>query len=226
MSGTAYRTQTRRLGDDREMANTETGRRDHGYWNHNTAYHRWILRVARHHRGDVLDVGCGDGLLIERLAPHSASVTGIEPHAPTLATARSRLTDVPNVTLIGTGFLAFEPGERRFDLIVFVASLHHMDLTVALRRARDLLRPGGDLLVVGLSANHSAWDWILSGLALPIIRIGSRLHGETYPADVPVATPRESLRDLRSAARRLLPGVRIRRGLYYRYLLRWTAPAH
>ncbi|MDT5107097.1 MAG: hypothetical protein QOI25_4610 [Mycobacterium sp.] len=31
------------------------------YWNHNTAYHPWLVGIAAKHRGDVLDVGCGDG---------------------------------------------------------------------------------------------------------------------------------------------------------------------
>lgn len=30
------------------------------YWNHNTAYHPWLLDIAAHHHGDVLDVGCGE----------------------------------------------------------------------------------------------------------------------------------------------------------------------
>ena len=44
------------------------------YWNHNTAYHPWVLALARGR--DVLDVGCGEGLLVERLAPLARSVGG------------------------------------------------------------------------------------------------------------------------------------------------------
>jgi 2-polyprenyl-3-methyl-5-hydroxy-6-metoxy-1,4-benzoquinol methylase len=36
---------------------------DGQYWNHNTAYHPWLIDIATRHHGDVLDVGCGDGLL-------------------------------------------------------------------------------------------------------------------------------------------------------------------
>jgi SAM-dependent methyltransferase len=49
------------------------------YWNHNTAYHPWLIDIAARHRGDVLEVGCGDGLLAQRLAPVSRTVTGIDP---------------------------------------------------------------------------------------------------------------------------------------------------
>ena len=56
------------------------------------------------------------------------------------------------------------------------------------------------------------------------MRLGSLLHRETRDIGVPVAEPRESLAEIRTLARGLLPGVRIRRGLYYRYLLKWTKP--
>lgn len=195
------------------------------YWNHNTAYHRWIARVAaeRGHR-DLLDVGCGDGLLLERLAPTMRSATGVEPDAAAFAHARARLADTQNVTLVQSDFAAFTPEAARFDLITFVASLHHLPLREALRHAAGLLRPGGDLLVVGLAANRSPLDWAASGLSLPLVRLGSLLHRETRDIGVPVTAPHESLAEIRSVARAVIPGARVRRGLYYRYLLRWTKP--
>jgi hypothetical protein len=33
---------------------------DRDYWNHNTAYHPWLLDIATQRGGDVLDVGCGE----------------------------------------------------------------------------------------------------------------------------------------------------------------------
>ena len=195
------------------------------YWNHNTAYHRWIIGIAarRGHR-DVLDVGCGDGLLLQRLAPLASTVTGIEPDAATRNRARTRLAGVRDATVDASEFAAFESGAARFDLITFVATLHHLRLREALTSARELLRPGGDLLVVGLAANRTVADWVLSGLALPWVKLGSLLHGETRDIGVPLAVPREDLREIRDAARAALPGARVRRGLYYRYLLRWTKP--
>ncbi len=195
------------------------------YWNHNTAYHPWIRRTAaRHRHRDLLDVGCGDGLLMERLTPTLRSVTGIEPDAAAITRAERRLAAVPNATLVRTGFAEYEPGGARFDVITFVASLHHLPLRETLERAAGLLRPGGDLLVVGLAANRSPLDWVFSGLSLPLARLGSLLHRETADIGVPTAQPRESLAEIRDAAAVALPGARIRRGVYYRYLLRWTKP--
>jgi 2-polyprenyl-3-methyl-5-hydroxy-6-metoxy-1,4-benzoquinol methylase len=133
------------------------------YWNHNTAYHPWLVGLAAKHRGDVLDVGCGDGLLAQRLAPVSRSVTGIEPDPATAERAIARVADIENAQISCTSFEDFDPGTRRFDLVTFVASLHHMDLRTTLARARGVLTPSGEIAVVGMSANESAWDWLWSG---------------------------------------------------------------
>lgn len=197
-----------------------------GYWNHNTAYHPWILRVAREgKRRDVLDVGCGDGLLLERLVPVADAVTGIEPDPQALQRARVRLGSVRGCTLMDTDFEDFQAEPGSYDLVTFVATLHHMPLRSSLMRAAELLRPGGDLIVVGLAANRTFADWVLSGLALPFVRLGSLLHRESRDLGLRVAVPHQSLSEIREVVRELLPGAQIRRGLYYRYLLRWTRPA-
>jgi len=111
-----------------------------------------------------------------------------------------------------------------YDLITFVASLHHLDLTAAIQKARSLLRPGGELIVVGLSANHTVADWAVSALQLPLVRLSGWMHHEARDIGVAAVPPRESLPEIRAVAERELPRARIRRGLYYRYLLRWEKP--
>ncbi|WP_102142370.1 class I SAM-dependent methyltransferase [Mycobacterium hubeiense] len=192
------------------------------YWNHNTAYHPWLLRIAATHRGDVLDVGCGDGLLAQRLAAVSRSVTGIDSDAAAIERARNRLADQANVTVSHENFHAFDAGARRYDLITFVATLHHMDLRAALSKARDLLTPTGEIAVVGLATNKSVWDWAWAVACVPPARIGSWLHGETRDVGGAVANPREGLGEIRRTVAEVLSGASVRRALYYRYLLRWT----
>jgi 2-polyprenyl-3-methyl-5-hydroxy-6-metoxy-1,4-benzoquinol methylase len=191
------------------------------YWNHNTAYHPWLLRLAARQRGDVLDVGCGDGLLAQRLAPVSRSVTAIDPDPAAIRRAADRLAGFETVDLSNTAFLSFDPSGRRFDLITFVASLHHMPLRPTLERARDLLRPSGLIAVVGLSANKTARDWMWSAMCLPAVRVGSLRHHEVRDVGVHTTRPRESLDEIRRIANEELPGVSVRRALYYRYLMTW-----
>ena len=186
------------------------------YWNHNSAYHPWILRQIAGRSGlAALDVGCGEGLLLERLSPYCTTLVGIDPDPSSIARARRRL---PQATLL-TQLFDDLPTDQSFDLITMVASLHHMELEPTLHLVRQLLRPGGQFLVVGLSARKSVADWVISALSVPVASIGSVLHR------VRVAQPRESLAEIRAAAAKILPGARIRRGVYYRYLLSYRRPA-
>lgn len=192
------------------------------YWNHNSAYHPWILRQIDGRFGlAALDVGCGEGLLLQRLSPHCATLVGIDPDPSSIARARRRL---PQATLLTQLFDNLST-DQSFDLITMVASLHHMELEPTLHKVRQLLGPGGQFLVVGLSARKSVADWVISALSVPVSLIGSTLHRETRDIGVQVAQPRESLAEIRAAAAKILPGTRIRRGVYYRYLLSYRQPA-
>jgi 2-polyprenyl-3-methyl-5-hydroxy-6-metoxy-1,4-benzoquinol methylase len=194
---------------------------DGDYWNHNTAYHPWLMDIASRSRGDVLDVGSGEGLLPQRLSEVSQSVTAIEQDSTAAQRAMDRLASYRNVVVVNTEFQQYRPRGRRFDLITFVASLHHMDLRSALMTAREMLTPTGEIAVVGLAANKSWADWVWAAACTPAARTGSRLHRETRDIGVTVADPRESLREIRATVAEILPGASVRRGLYYRYLLRW-----
>jgi hypothetical protein len=58
---------------------------------------------------------------------------------------------------------------------------------------------------------------------VPVAAVGDRLHGDTPDIGVTLADPRESLRTIRRTVAEVLPGAKIRRALYYRYLLRWSS---
>ncbi|WP_369828492.1 class I SAM-dependent methyltransferase [Mycobacterium sp. E735] len=195
--------------------------RPHDYWNHNAAYHGWLVDIAARHRGDVLDVGCGDGLLARRLATVSRSVVGIDADPTAVERAIDRLQSTDNASVLLARFEAFAAEPRSFDLITFVASLHHLPLRETLQRAREMLTPAGELAVVGLSANKTVADWAWAALCTPAARAGSLLHGETRNIGVAVADPRESLQEIRRVSADVLPEATIRRGLYYRYRLLW-----
>jgi hypothetical protein len=85
------------------------------------------------------------------------------------------------------------PAERAsYELITFIATLHHMDLAPALRRARELVAPGGELFIVGVSARKTPTDWIISGLQVSVVRVLSRWRREVRNIGVVVAEPRRA----------------------------------
>jgi ubiquinone/menaquinone biosynthesis C-methylase UbiE len=52
-------------------------------------------RVRTLQGATVVDIGCGSGFHLARLAERSASVVGVEPHAPLVELARRRITALP-----------------------------------------------------------------------------------------------------------------------------------
>jgi SAM-dependent methyltransferase len=116
-----------------------------------------------------------------------------------------------------------------FDLVTAVASLHHMGTEAGLSRMAELLRPGGVLAVIGLAR----CGWSLPDLALELpAAIGNRIEllrhrpvrrkaGYQPPVVWP---PAETYRQIRGLAARLLPGMRYRRHLLWRYSICWQKP--
>jgi 2-polyprenyl-3-methyl-5-hydroxy-6-metoxy-1,4-benzoquinol methylase len=85
-------------------------------------------------RSRVLDLGCGDGGLVERLALQGLDAVGVDPNAP----ARPRLIRerVEDARSLG-----------RFDAVCAVMALHHAELEAVVPAVVRLLRPGGRLFV-------------------------------------------------------------------------------
>ena len=97
-----------------------------------------LERAAVPRRGRLLDVGCSTGAFLELAARAGWDATGVEIGDAPAAAARARGLEVH------TGSLDDAALEGRFDLITFWDVLEHLpDPLDALRRARDLLAPGG-----------------------------------------------------------------------------------
>lgn len=194
-------------------------------WSHNDHFHGWILRHLPARRERALDVGCGRGGLVELLASRFAHVDGIDVDAHMVDIARRREERCGNVTIRQADFASVA---GRYDAIIMVAVLHHLDLEPALRHGVDILAPGGRLLVVGLARQRTrtdlAWD-ILSALLNPVVGVIKHPRAqEPVPPPFPVAAPTRSFDEIAAVARHLLPGVRMRRRLFFRFTLEWTKP--
>ncbi|ANP51709.1 SAM-dependent methyltransferase [Streptomyces griseochromogenes] len=194
------------------------------YWNTNVARHPGILRAVPEDSDEALDVGCGDGLLARKLAGRVKRVVGIDKSPEMIACARGLAADSPDLTFVEGDFLTADLPAEGYDFICSVTTIHHMDFEAALIRMRELLRPGGTLVVVGLAREASLSEWAAMIAAAPIVRITKLLRRARGPEGMPVAVPHMSYGQVRTAALRLLPGMRYRRHVLRRYSLIWAKP--
>jgi len=191
-------------------------------WNHNIHYHPLVLGAVPHGCQRGLDVGCGEGLLARELRQVVPHVVAIDSDEPVLERARQQ--DAGSCVEYVTGdFLSYGFAPESFDVIVSVAALHHMDPAAALRRMRELLRPGGTLAVVGL-ARSRVRD--LPADAAGVIAHRVLLAARSYQqVNAPtVWPPPQTYAQMRRIAGEVLPRARYRRHLLWRYSLTWAKP--
>ncbi|WP_263384672.1 class I SAM-dependent methyltransferase [Granulicella arctica] len=94
--------------------------------------------LAPQPREHILDLGCGDGALTERLAATGAIVTGVDASPTMVAAARARGLNVDHQSATAL------PYEAEFDAVFSNAALHWItDATAVLDGVHRALRPGG-----------------------------------------------------------------------------------
>ena len=100
-------------------------------------------------RSSVLEVGCGTGQATRALAGIGCAVVAVELGSHMAELARRRLAAFPNAEVETSSFEEWDDGGRRFDVLVAASSWHWVDPAVGWRRARDVLRRGGWLALLG-----------------------------------------------------------------------------
>ncbi|MGH8745313.1 MAG: class I SAM-dependent methyltransferase [Burkholderiales bacterium] len=104
-------------------------------------------RAAPHQR--ILSLGCGDGSIELRLAPHVAQIVGLDISSVAIERARAKAASagLGNVSFaVFEGDSASMAGLGKFDVVAAFAFLHHLDeaaIRDTLLAARKALRPGG-----------------------------------------------------------------------------------
>lgn len=201
-------------------------------WDHNAYYHRLLLRQRPQPCRRVLDVGCGAGAFAARLARRSEQVDAVDRSTEMIEQARRRTPR--NVHCVLADVLVDPLPGKDYDAIFSISALHHMPLQDACAVLAAALRPGGVLSVVAVPRTDLRRE-------LPVeiaAAVGHRLLGAMFftnrlrestswfakdPARASMPVVMDPPLTTRQAAA-VLPGARVRRLLFWRYLLIWHKP--
>ena len=126
----------------------------------------WIDQHANVKHKNLLDVGCGGGLLCEALAHRGALVTGIDMGEAPLSVARLHQLE-SGVTVDYQQSTAESLAERRageFEIVTCLEMLEHVpDPSTVIQACADLCRSGGDLFFSTINRNPKSFLFAIVG---------------------------------------------------------------
>jgi ubiquinone/menaquinone biosynthesis C-methylase UbiE len=91
----------------------------------------------------VLELGCGTGVFLEKLAVHGARIVGLDLSIDLLQRCASRVKGAAHVGLACGNAEQMPFPDATFDAAYGSSVLHHLGLQAALSEVRRVLRPGG-----------------------------------------------------------------------------------
>lgn len=119
----------------------------------------FYLSLAGEARQDILDLGCGTGLLCDAYAARNHSVTGVDPSSAMLDVARKKPhgNEIEWVQSSAQDYRS----EKRFDLIVmtghaFQVLLDDSDVDATLSVMREHVKPAGSIV---FESRNPSIDW-------------------------------------------------------------------
>ncbi|MGZ3597851.1 MAG: class I SAM-dependent DNA methyltransferase [Syntrophales bacterium] len=106
---------------------------------------------------DILDFGCGTGLVTLQLQPFVRTITGADSSHGMLAILKSKITE-RKLTNVKTEFIDLEKSvelKNKYHLVVCSMTLHHVeDLGYIVHEFYNCLLPGGYLCIADLDSDE------------------------------------------------------------------------
>jgi SAM-dependent methyltransferase len=204
-----------------------------GETEHPSAHEDFIISLLPTRCRSALEVGCGTGRISRAIASRMDRVVAIDLSPEMIRVCREQSRGIANITFRCAEFLTEEIPEAPFDYVFSSATLHHLPLEPAIERMKELVRPGGTVVVHDLRADDGLLDHFRSAIAFPLAALGRcwstgrfrsrrelrdawRDHGEreTYL----------TMSEVRRVSERHFPSAEVYRHLLWRYTIVWRKP--
>ncbi|HEV8547887.1 MAG TPA: methyltransferase domain-containing protein [Polyangiaceae bacterium] len=101
-------------------------------------------------RPRALDIGCGNGALLDALAPRIAGGVGVDVSRGMLEQARKRAARQPKLSFTAIDGPTLPFAAATFDVVTCFLSFRYLDWDPLLAEIRRVLAPGGRLLIVDM----------------------------------------------------------------------------
>lgn len=163
---------------------------------------------------EVVDFGCGTGVLTVELARWARHVTAIDRSGSALGKAKAEATrqGLSNITFLEADLHALPLPGASVDLVVVSQSLHHVDsIEHVLAEGARLLKPGGRMVVLELLPHEEEWVLARLGhqhLGFDPAQVEKAMRAVGLEAEAPRAAQREASSPFKAF---LLTGTRNRK---------------
>jgi 2-polyprenyl-6-hydroxyphenyl methylase / 3-demethylubiquinone-9 3-methyltransferase len=149
----------------------------HRWWDKNSEFKplhqinplrlEWIDSLVALQGKNVLDVGCGGGILADSMARKGATVTGIDLAAKALKVAQLHALEAqtPNITyrdISAEALAAQQPAQ--YDVVTCMEMLEHVpNPALVVQACSTLVKPGGWVFFSTINRNPKAWLFAVVG---------------------------------------------------------------
>ncbi|MDM9384355.1 class I SAM-dependent methyltransferase [Chlorogloeopsis sp. ULAP01] len=199
-------------------------------WDHNSHYHSFLLKQLPTVCESILEIGCGTGVFSRLLAERCDRVLAIDLSPKMIEVAQRQFGDYTNINFQVADILKWEFPVEQFDVIASIATVHHLPVENLLSDLQVALKPGGKLVILDLLKSESIQDTFTDLMAVPLNLIFKILKNKRIkPSPEALEAWREhgrtdtylTLSQAQQIYTHFLPGVNVRRHLFWRYSVVW-----
>ena len=111
---------------------------------------KWLGERLPEGKIDLLDIGCGNGALLNALNGRIASGRGVDESAGMIAQAKKRNAELSHLDFSTINGPVLPFADDSFDAVVSLMSFRYLDWDPLLTEIKRVMRPGGKFLVVDM----------------------------------------------------------------------------